>query len=54
MVCSVHRISGIDAYSYQGFDDVIYPVDYRVSGHIVDDDMHNIMYVPWLHVKTKC
>jgi hypothetical protein len=54
MVCSVHRISGIDAYSYQGFDDVIYPVDYRVAGHIVDDDMHNIMYVPWLHVKTKC
>lgn len=26
-----------------GFDDVIYPVDYRVAGHIVDDEMHNIM-----------
>lgn len=26
-----------------GFDDVIYPVDFRVAGHIVDDDMHDIM-----------
>lgn len=29
---------------YAGFDDVIYPVDYKVAGHIVDDDMHDIMY----------
>ena len=28
-----------------GFDDVIYPVDYKVAGHIVDDEMHDIMYV---------
>jgi hypothetical protein len=26
-----------------GFDDVIYPVDYQVAGHIVDDEMHDIM-----------
>ncbi|KAH8694968.1 caspase domain-containing protein [Talaromyces proteolyticus] len=29
-----------------GFDDVIYPVDYKVAGHIVDDDMHDIMVKP--------
>ncbi|RDW67336.1 caspase family protein [Aspergillus mulundensis] len=29
-----------------GFDDVIYPVDYRVAGHIVDDEMHDIMIRP--------
>ena len=29
-----------------GYDDVIYPVDYRVAGHIVDDDMHAIMVRP--------
>lgn len=28
----------------QGFDDVIYPVDYRIAGHIVDDEMHDILY----------
>lgn len=27
----------------KGFDDVIYPVDYRVTGHIVDDEMHDIL-----------
>ncbi len=31
---------------YPGFDDVIYPVDYRTAGHIVDDEMHDIMLVP--------
>lgn len=29
-----------------GYDDVIYPVDYRTAGHIVDDDMHAIMVRP--------
>lgn len=29
-----------------GFDDVIYPVDYKVAGHIVDDEMHDILYEP--------
>jgi hypothetical protein len=28
-----------------GFDDVIYPVDYKAAGHIVDDQMHDIMCV---------
>lgn len=26
-----------------GFDDVIYPVDFEQFGHIIDDDMHDIM-----------
>lgn len=26
-----------------GYDEVIFPVDFRSAGHIVDDDMHNIM-----------
>lgn len=26
-------------------DDVIYPVDYQNAGHIVDDEMHDIMCV---------
>lgn len=30
-----------------GFDDVIYPVDYRTAGHIIDDEMHDIMFVPF-------
>ncbi|KAL1993703.1 hypothetical protein VTN49DRAFT_2372 [Thermomyces lanuginosus] len=29
-----------------GFDDVIYPVDYRLAGHIVDDEMHDILVKP--------
>jgi hypothetical protein len=34
-----------------GFDDVIYPVDYRTAGHIVDDEMHDIMYVPLAYLR---
>lgn len=26
-----------------GYDEVIYPVDFRVAGHIVDDEMHRIL-----------
>lgn len=26
-----------------GYDETIYPVDFRYNGHIVDDDMHAIM-----------
>ncbi|KAI9773450.1 MAG: Ca(2+)-dependent cysteine protease [Geoglossum simile] len=26
-----------------GYDEVIYPVDFRTAGHIVDDEMHKIM-----------
>ncbi|KAF8520265.1 peptidase C14, caspase domain-containing protein [Hysterangium stoloniferum] len=29
-----------------GFDEVIYPVDYKSTSHIVDDDMHTIMVKP--------
>ncbi|KAI9371296.1 caspase domain-containing protein [Aspergillus egyptiacus] len=29
-----------------GLDDVIYPVDYRTAGHIIDDEMHDIMVRP--------
>lgn len=28
-----------------GYDETIYPVDFRYNGHIVDDDMHAIMLV---------
>lgn len=34
-----------------GFDDVIYPVDYKAAGHIVDDEMHDIMYVELTRLK---
>lgn len=26
-----------------GYDETIYPVDFRYNGHIVDDEMHRIM-----------
>ncbi|KAF2278478.1 metacaspase CasB [Westerdykella ornata] len=29
-----------------GYDEVIYPVDFRTAGHIVDDEMHRIMVSP--------
>ncbi|KAI9784425.1 MAG: Ca(2+)-dependent cysteine protease [Peltula sp. TS41687] len=29
-----------------GYDEVIYPVDFRTAGHIVDDEMHRIMVTP--------
>ncbi|TFK27140.1 metacaspase [Coprinopsis marcescibilis] len=29
-----------------GFDEVIYPVDFQSSGHVVDDDLHEIMVKP--------
>ena len=29
-----------------GYDETIYPVDFRYNGHIVDDDMHGIMLAP--------
>lgn len=33
----------MDGDEEDGFDEVIYPVDYETAGHIVDDDMHAIM-----------
>lgn len=32
-----------DSDALLGYDDVIYPVDYRAVGHIVDDEMHDIL-----------
>ncbi|GIC87314.1 caspase family protein [Aspergillus udagawae] len=40
------RTPDLDGDEEDGYDDVIYPVDYRVAGHIVDDDMHSIMVRP--------
>jgi hypothetical protein len=33
----------LDGDEADGFDEVIYPVDYETNGHIVDDLMHEIM-----------
>jgi hypothetical protein len=40
------RTPDLDGDEDDGFDDVIYPLDYRTAGHIVDDDMHAIMVRP--------
>ncbi|CAE6398707.1 unnamed protein product [Rhizoctonia solani] len=36
----------LDGDEADGFDEVIYPLDYENVGHIVDDDMHEIMVKP--------
>lgn len=36
----------LDGDEESGYDSVIYPVDFEVSGHIVDDEMHEIMVRP--------
>ncbi|ETS78595.1 Metacaspase-1 [Pestalotiopsis fici W106-1] len=36
----------LDGDEDDGFDEVIYPVDYKVAGHIVDDDIHDIVVKP--------
>ena len=33
----------LDGDEDDGYDEVIYPVDFRTHGHIVDDEMHRIM-----------
>lgn len=33
----------LDGDEDDGYDEVIYPVDFRTNGHIVDDEMHRIM-----------
>ncbi|CAK7902869.1 metacaspase-1 [[Candida] anglica] len=33
----------LDGDEENGYDEVIYPLDFKVNGHIVDDDMHDIM-----------
>ncbi len=35
-----------DGDEVDGYDEVIYPVDFRKRGHIVDDRMHDIMVKP--------
>ncbi|KAJ5884776.1 Peptidase C14 caspase catalytic [Penicillium taxi] len=40
------RTPDLDGDEDDGYDDVIYPVDYRSVGHIVDDEMHAIMVRP--------
>jgi len=33
----------LDGDEEDGFDEVIYPLDFETNGHIVDDEMHDIM-----------
>ena len=42
----------LDGDEEDGYDEVIYPVDFRTAGHIVDDEMHRIMYLPLSHRET--
>ncbi|KAJ7737759.1 caspase domain-containing protein [Mycena metata] len=35
-----------DGDEVDGYDEVIFPVDYKRNGHIVDDEMHDIMVKP--------
>lgn len=36
----------LDGDEPDGYDEVIYPVDFRQVGHITDDEMHRIMVMP--------
>ncbi|KXH60478.1 caspase domain-containing protein [Colletotrichum nymphaeae SA-01] len=36
----------LDGDEPDGYDEVIYPVDFRQTGHITDDEMHRIMVQP--------
>lgn len=38
----------LDGDEEDGYDEVIYPVDFRQTGHITDDEMHRIMVRPLL------
>jgi hypothetical protein len=38
----------LDGDEEDGYDEVIYPVDFRSASHIVDDEMHRIMVKPLL------
>jgi hypothetical protein len=38
----------MDGDEADGYDEVIYPVDFKKAGHIVDDEMHDIMVKPLL------
>lgn len=36
----------LDGDEADGYDEVIYPVDFQQAGHIVDDILHDIMVKP--------
>ncbi|KAH8658319.1 caspase domain-containing protein [Xylariales sp. PMI_506] len=36
----------LDGDEESGYDEVIYPVDYKTAGHIVDDDIHDLVVKP--------
>ncbi|KXX77024.1 Metacaspase-1B [Madurella mycetomatis] len=40
------RIKDLDGDGEDGYDEIIYPVDFRQNGHITDDEMHRIMVRP--------
>jgi hypothetical protein len=42
----------LDGDENDGYDEVIYPVDFRQTGHITDDEMHRIMVTP-LHAGVR-
>lgn len=46
--CTGHggQTKDLDGDEDDGYDEVIYPVDFRQVGHIVDDEMHEIMVRP--------
>jgi hypothetical protein len=35
-----------DGDEIDGFDEVVFPLDYKTAGHLVDDDMHALMVHP--------
>jgi len=37
------QTADLDGDEDDGYDEVIYPVDFRTAGHIVDDEMHRIL-----------
>lgn len=45
LTCTGHggQTPDLDGDEDDGYDEVIYPVDFRTQGHIVDDEMHRIM-----------
>ncbi|AOA61786.1 Ca2+-dependent cysteine protease [Komagataella phaffii CBS 7435] len=40
------RTEDLNGDEVDGFDDVIYPLDFKTAGHIVDDDLHDILVKP--------
>jgi hypothetical protein len=44
----------LDGDEADGYDETIYPVDFRNMGHIVDDEMHRIMSVHHSATAAEC